>query len=151
MGHLDLQPRKKPDVPPSGHADLANQDTNVWQPRSWRLLPKGLSYRPINHRALRHQDVSLTSHQTWAGYRPVTGKGWPCPPPIWLQRSSSSFCPVVGSGTVTQGSSRQIQVIKLWSDVNWYTMPPPKLQQSRSSSSWAKGTQPGPCLLLPHQ
>ena len=35
-------------------------------------------HRRWDRRALRHQDVSLPSHQTWAGYRPVKGKGWPC-------------------------------------------------------------------------
>lgn len=35
-------------------------------------------HRRRDRRALRHQDVSLPSHQTWAGYRPVKGKGWPC-------------------------------------------------------------------------
>lgn len=128
---------------PSGTTVLANQDANVCQLWCWHLSPAGPSYQPINRRALRHQDVSLTSHKTWVGYKPGTGKGWPYPPPIWSEGSNSSFWPAVGSGTVTQASSWQIPVIKLWSDLIRPTRPPPKLQPSGSSSSWAKGTQTG--------
>lgn len=48
--------------------------------------------------------------------------GWPCPPPIWQQGSSSRLWPAVESGTVTQGSGRQIPVIKPWSEpATWWT------------------------------
>lgn len=71
----------------------------------------GLSRRARTLRVFRHQHVSLPSQQTWAGCRPVTGKGRPCHFPSG-HRTQLQFST---RGTGTQGSSRQIPVIQLWS------------------------------------
>lgn len=151
MGHLDLPPRQKlvhllqdPQTSPTRTSMHVNCDAGICPPWDWAT-----DWHITGHSDLRmcpHFPADLGWLQAWPGRA-----GLACLPPIWPQESSSSFWPKAGSGTVTQGSGRQITVVQLWSgEIRSSVHLTPQLQQSRSSSSWAKGTQTGPCWLFPY-